>query len=581
MSKRIVIDPITRIEGHLRIEVVVDDKNVVKEAYSSATLFRGIETILKGRDPRDAGFFTQRICGVCTYSHYKAGIIAVENTLGIDPPLNAKLVRTLMNSALFMHDHTVHFYHLQALDYVDVVSALSGDPAKASKEAFKYTKNPLYTGEDHLLAVKKRVAAFVKKGNLGPFANAYWGHPTYKFTPEQNLIAVSHYLKALEVQRVAAQLMAIFGAKQPHPQSLSVGGVTCIMDLKSPARLGEYLTKFKEVKEFIDHCYYPDIVMAASMYGSEPSVNAGLGVPNLFTVKEFQLNSKDYMFETGVMYGEDVINLVSGKKFKVHELDDSKITEEATHSWYGYKGTLHPYDGITDPKYTGFKDAQTINGEGKLENTKVINEDGKYSWVKTPRYEGKPFQVGPLANIVVNYAKGNKRVTKIVNEFLKDTGLPVSAVASTLGRVACRMLEAKVVAHNGLDAFNALVENLKVDDSTYTTYAIDNNKEYKGHYIGNVPRGVLSHWVRVKNGVIENYQAVVPSTWNASPRDAKGVRGPYEEALIGLKLADLAKPLEVIRAIHSFDPCIACAVHVMDTKGNEMSEYKVDLSCFC
>ncbi len=573
MSKRVVVDPITRIEGHLRVEVVVDDNNVVQEAYSSSTLWRGIETILKGRDPRDAGFFTQRICGVCTYSHYRAGIEAVENALGINPPLNAKLVKTLMNAALYLHDHPVHFYHLHGLDWVDVVSALKADPHKAADEAFKYSSNPMACGADDLVEAKKRVGAFVKKGNLGPFANAYWGHKTYKFTPEQNLIALSHYLKALEMQRLAAQMMAIFGGKQPHPQSLTVGGVTCIMDLQDPARLGEFLTKFKEMADFVNRAYYPDLVMAAQAYAGEPSVNAGLGTANLMTSKEFQLNSSEFLFDSGIILNGDIS--------KVHEIDEDKITEEATHSWYADNEPLHPYDGKTNPKYTGFKDAQTVNGKGEMETTKVLQEDGKYSWIKSPRYDGIPMQVGPLANIVINYAKGNKKVTKVVDQFLKDAGIPLKAVFSTLGRTAARMLEAKIVADNGLEAFNSLVQNLKVDDSTYATYQIDKNQEYKGRFMGNAPRGILSHWVRIKNGVIENWQAVVPSTWNASPKDAKGVRGPYEESLVGLKIADLSQPLEIIRIIHSFDPCIACAVHVMDTKGNELSDYRVDLSCFC
>lgn len=578
MSKRIVVDPITRIEGHLRVEVIVDDNNVVTEAYSSSTLWRGIETILKGRDPRDAGFMVQRICGVCTYSHYKAGIMAVENALGIEPPLNAKLTRTLMNNALFLHDHVVHFYHLHGLDWVDVVSALKADPRKAAEEAFKYTDAPVACGADILMATQKRVAEFVKKGNLGPFANAYWGHATYKLTPEQNLIAVSHYLKALELQRTAAQMMAIFGAKQPHPQSLTVGGVTCIMDLQDPARLGEYMTKFKEMADFVNHAYYPDVVMAGIAYSKEPSVTAGLGVANLFTEKEFQINAKDFLFESGVMMGEDVVNLITGKPFKVQTLDESKITEEATRSWYKDNAAYHPYEGRQEPNYTGFKDAQTINDKGELAATKVIDENGKYTWVKAPRYDGKPLQVGPLANIVINYALGNKRVKVVVDKFLKDTGLPITAVASTLGRTACRMIEAKVVADNGLEAFTALIQNLKVDDATCASYKIDKNKEYKGRYIGHVPRGVLSHWVKIKNGVIENYQAVVPTTWNASPKDAKGVRGSYEESLIGLKITDLSQPLEIVRIIHSYDPCLACAVHVMDTKGNEMSSYKVNVN---
>jgi quinone-reactive Ni/Fe-hydrogenase large subunit len=573
MSKRIVVDPITRIEGHLRIEVVVDDNNVVEEAYASSTLWRGIETILKGRDPRDAGFFTQRICGVCTYSHYKAGIEAVEDALKIDPPLNAKLTRTLMNAALFLHDHPVHFYHLHGLDWVDVVSALSADPHKAAELAFEYTPNPIACGADSLVEAQKKVAAFVKKGHLGPFANAYWGHSTYKFTPEQNLIALSHYLKALEMQRIAAQMMAVFGAKQPHPQSLSVGGVTCIMDLKSPARLGEYMVKFQEMADFINRAYYPDLVMAGKAYATEGSVTGDLGTANLMAGRSFQLNRDEFLFDSGIILNGDIS--------KTYEINEDKITEEATHSWYSDDKPLHPYDGKTNPKYTGFKDGETIDGQGNTVATKLIKENEKYSWIKAPRYDGKPMQTGPLANIVVNYVKGNKKVVKVVDQFLKDTGLPLAAALSTLGRTAARMMEAKIIADNALEAFNSLIQNLKVDDSTYTTYQIDKNKEYKGRYMGNVPRGILSHWVRIKNGVIENYQAVVPSTWNASPKDAKGARGPYEEALVGLKIADLSKPLEIIRIIHSFDPCIACAVHVMDTKGNELSDYKVDLSCFC
>jgi len=573
MSKRIVVDPITRIEGHLRVEVVVDDNNVVTEAYSSSTLWRGIETILKGRDPRDAGFFTQRICGVCTYSHYKAGIEAVEDALKIDPPLNAKLVRNLMKAALFLHDHPVHFYHLHGLDWVDVVSALSADPHKAAVEAFKYTNSPIACGQDSLVAVQKKVAEFVKKGHLGPFANAYWGNKTYKFTPEQNLIALSHYLKALEMQRTAAQMMAIFGAKQPHPQSLTVGGVTCIMDLKDPARLGEYLTKFKEMADFVNRAYYADIVMAASAYATEPSVNAGLGTPNLITGKSFLLAQDKYLFDSGIILNGDIS--------KVLPIDESKITEEATHSWYADNEALHPYDGKTNPKYTGFKEAQTVNGHGKMVMTKVLQGDGKYSWVKAPRYDGKPMQTGPLANIVVNYAKGNQKVVKVVDQFLKDAGIPITAVFSTLGRTAARMLETKILADNALETFSSLIQNLKTDESTYTTYAIDKDKEYKGRYIGEVPRGILSHWVRIKNGVIENYQAVVPTTWNASPKDANNARGPYEESLIGLKISDLSQPLEIVRVMHSFDPCMACSVHVMDVKGNELSDYKIDTSCFC
>ena len=567
-EKRIVIDPITRIEGHLRIEVVIDENNVVKEAYSGSTLWRGLEQIVKNRDPRDAGFFMQRICGVCTYSHYRAGIVAVENALGIKPPLNAELTRTLMNAALYLHDHIVHFYQLHGMDWADVVSALSADVHKASEEAFKYTSTPFATGADKLKEVKERVEAFVKKGNLGPFANAYWGHSTYKFTPEQNLIVLSHYLECLRIQRTAAQMMAIFGAKNPHPQSLTVGGVTCVMDLMDPARMGEYMSKFAEIKEFVDRAYYPDILMAAKAYANEPSVLNDVGVSNLLCYDEFLIGKNDHLFKGGI--------ILNGDLSKVYDIDEDKITEEATRAWYKNDKALHPYDGETEANYTGLVDGESIDGEGKLAHSKLFDTKGKYSWIKAPRYDGLPMQVGPIASIVINYAKGNERVKKVVDEFLSKSGLPLSAVFSTLGRTATRMLEAKVVAEHTMDAFNALIENLKTDQETCTKYVIDNSKEYKGHFKGNAPRGALSHWCRIKDGVISNWQAVVPSTWNASPKDAKGQMGSYEACLVGMKIADLSKPLEIIRKIHSYDPCIACAVHVMDTKGNDLSTYKIN-----
>ncbi|WP_027390843.1 nickel-dependent hydrogenase large subunit [Chrysiogenes arsenatis] len=566
-TQRVVVDPITRIEGHLRVEVIVDQDNVIQDAFATSTLWRGIELILKGRDPRDAGFMTQRICGVCTYSHYKAGIEAVENALGIEIPYNATLTRTLMAQALFMHDHPVHFYHLHGLDWCDITQALSADPRKASDLAFRYADLPIATGADELTAVQRRLKTFVDKGHLGPFANAYWGHKTYHFTPEQNLIVASHYLKALEVQRNAAQMLALFGAKQPHPQSLTVGGVTCIMDLQNPARLGEYLTKFEEVSDFINRAYYADVKMAAEAFIGEGSVLAGCGVKNFMAAKEFQINRSETLFDSGI--------ILDGDLGKVHEINESKITEEATHAWYSDNQPFHPYEGQTSPNFTGYRDGDTANGKAK-----IIDEKGKYTWVKAPRYDGKPMEVGPLAQILVSYASGNERVQKVVNDFLGETGVPVPALFSTLGRTAARMLQTKLIADHGKTTLMSLVENLKVDQETCAPYVIDTNKTYRGRYIGDVPRGMLSHWVNIKGGVIENYQCVVPTTWNASPKDAAGQHGPYEAALIGTKMADPTQPLEIVRTIHSFDPCLACAVHVIDTQGNSLAEYKVDpLSC--
>ncbi len=562
-NQRVVIDPITRIEGHLRIEVEVDENNVIQKAYSSSTLWRGIELILKGRDPRDAGLMAQRICGVCTYSHYKAGVEAVEDALGVEPPYNAKLVRSLLNESLYMHDHVVHFYHLHGLDWVDIVSALDADPKKASELAFKYADLPIATGTDELTAVQERVKGFVAKGQMGPFANAYWGNKTYKFSPEQNLIALSHYLKALEVQRVAAQMFAIFGAKQPHPQSLVVGGVTCVRDILSPTRLVEWKSKYEIVKDFIERAYYADIVMAAEAYGTEASVLGGVGVKNFLAADAFLLNHTENLFQSGIIKNGDIT--------KAYDIDEMKIEEDVTHAWYKGDKPLQPYDGVTEQNYTGFIDGNTLNGKAK-----VINPTDKYSWVKAPRYDKAPMEVGPLACLLVNYARGNAKVQKEVNDFLKRTGLPVAALFTTLGRTAARMLQTKLISDNAITTFNSLIENIKTDDTTYTRFEIDPEKEYKGRFIGEVPRGTLSHWVRIKNGVIENYQAVVPTTWNAGPMDSNGQVGPYEASLVGLKLEDPTRPLEVLRVIHSFDPCMACSVHVMDIKGQEISEFKVN-----
>ncbi|MEZ9368404.1 nickel-dependent hydrogenase large subunit [Shewanella sp. 10N.286.51.B2] len=567
MSKRVVIDPITRIEGHLRVEVEVDENNVIQKAWSSSTLWRGIEVILKGRTPMDVGLIVQRICGVCTYSHYRCGTEAVENALGVKIPLNAKYLRSLMQTSLYMHDHIVHFYHLHGLDWVDVVSALSADPALAAQEANKYTENPIATGEGELRAVQQRVKGLVDTGKLGPFANAYWGNKTYKFTPEQNLIALSHYLKALEVQRVAAEMLAIFGGKSPHPQSLVVGGVTSVRDMLSPARLQEWKQKHAIVHDFIIRAYKADIVMAAAAFGGEPSVLGGVNVKNFLATDDFILADGQYLFEQGVIMNGDLAG--------VSDLDPNAIKEDVTHSWYDAKTAQHPYDGTTIPNYTGFVERDTVYGK-----LPTVDGDGKYSWVKSPRYQGEPVEVGPLACLLVNYARGNKIVVDSVNGLLAATGLPIEALFTTLGRTAARMLQTVIVAEEGLKTFDAMLTNMQSDESTYVTPEIDSDRDYIGHAMIEAPRGMLSHWIRIKGGKIENYQAIVPTTWNSGPVDADGKVGPYEASLIGLELEDPTKPLEVIRIIHSFDPCMACAVHVLDYKGNDLGEFRIDPNGF-
>ncbi|MBB1361092.1 nickel-dependent hydrogenase large subunit [Shewanella sp. SR44-4] len=567
MSKRVVIDPITRIEGHLRVEVEVDDNNVITKAWSSSTLWRGIEVILKGRTPMDVGLIVQRICGVCTYSHYRCGTEAVENALGVKIPLNAKYLRSIMQSSLYMHDHIVHFYHLHGLDWVDVVSALSADPALAAKVAMNYSDAPIAAGEGELKAVQARVKGLVETGKLGPFANAYWGNGTYRFTPEQNLIALSHYLKALEVQRVAAEMLAIFGGKSPHPQSIVVGGITSVRDMLSPARLQEWKQKHAIVQDFIERAYQADIVMAAEAFGTEASVLGGVNVNSFLCGEDFITTDGEYLFNQGVILNGDLANVL--------DIDPSLIKEDVTHAWYKADGPQHPYQGTTIPDYTGFIERDTVYGK-----LPTINGDGKYSWVKSPRYQDEAIEVGPLACLLVNYARGNQVVVNAVDGLLARTGLPLEALFTTLGRTAARMLQTVLVGQASLQTFDALLVNIQSDQSTYVKPEIDPDRVYEGYSMIEAPRGMLSHWIRIKDAKVENYQAVVPTTWNAGPVDANGKMGPYEASLIGLKLEDPTKPLEVIRIIHSFDPCMACSVHVMDYKKHTLGQFKIDPNGF-
>jgi quinone-reactive Ni/Fe-hydrogenase large subunit len=556
MGKRIIVDPITRIEGHLRIEVEVDNHNVIKDAWSSITLWRGIETILKGRDPRDAGLMVQRFCGVCTYAHYEASIMAAEDAFNIKPPPNARIIRNLINGAQYLTDHVMHFYHLHGLDWVDIVSALSANPKKAVDMAKSYNSNPYNCSETHYKAVQERLTKFVKSGRLGPFANAYWGNPSYKLPPEANLIIVSHYLDALKVSKLGAQMMAIFGGKNPHPQTLVVGGVTSVMDALDASRLGEYLYRLKEMRNFVETAYIPDVLLAATYYKGEGLQGIGGGVKNYLAYGGFQLDDDEnnLLFPRGIVKGRDLT--------KPLKLDEAKITEEVTHAWYKGSEPQHPYKGTTEPDYTGY------DKDGHLK------ADGKYTWCKAPRYEDQPYEVGPLARFIVAYAQGHKEIKPLIDQTLKATGLPASVLFSTLGRTAARALETKYVGDHIEGWINELVKNIKAGD-TRTWTRCDVPEKGEGRGMTEPPRGALGHWMRIENKVIANYQAVVPSTWNCSPRDKAGRRGPYEESLIGTKLANVDQPLEILRTIHSFDPCMACAVHIIDPRTDKIREFKV------
>lgn len=570
-KKHLVVDPITRIEGHLRIEAIIDENNVITDAYSSSTMFRGIEEILKGRDPRDCGLLAMRICGVCTGTHYQRSIEAVENAFSVTIPKNARLVRNLIQGALYLHDHVVHFYHLHALDWVDITKALKADPKATVAEAQKWAglsgQRAWNASEDVYIQVKERVQKYIKQGRLGIFGNAYWGSEGFKLTPEQNLIGLSHYLDALELQRDLAKMMAIFGGKNPHPQSFVVGGVTCVQDIKNPARIAEFKQLLKRGRKFIKEAYLPDVYMAGTMYGEEALNGTGGGLGNYMSYGGFNLDDLPFykskkLFPAGIVKNKDLS--------KVYEVDEAKITEDVTHAWYKGNTNLHPFDGVTEPNYTGF---------GKKENNiAYLDTQNKYSWIKSPLYNDERMEVGPLARMVVGFASNDELIKKYVTNFLTNANLPATVLFSTVGRTAARAIESELMADVMMDWVDELALNAANGDlSTWTEFDFNTvAKDAKGIGLEEAPRGALGHWVKIKDGKVVNYQTVVPSTWNAAPRDYKGRMGAYEAALIGTKVANVEQPLEILRTIHSFDPCIACAVHLIDTNGKELGVYKVN-----
>ena len=552
--KKIVIDPITRIEGHLRAEVEIDEEGIVKEAYVSGQLFRGIEIILKERDPRDAGLLAGRICGVCTNSHFRGAVSAVEDAYDIQAPQNAKIIRDLMSLALFIQDHVVHFYHLHLLDFVDVTQALEADPKMTSKTAQLYSSEPYANSNAHYIAVKEKLAKFVNSGRLGPFSNGYWGHSDYKFNPEENLLLLSHYLEALKFQSNISKAIAIFGAKTPHPQTIVVGGITSVADMLNPQRLNDFIFIMKEAKEFIDRAYLPDMKLLTTVYKEELKSASGRSIGNFLSVGGYAFDNENSLFESGIIYDHDFEN--------IQNFDEHKITEEVERAWYK----------DDKPYYTD------LNEDGTL---KTAKPDDKYSWIKAPRYDGKPMECGPLARVLISYKRENKFIKPFVDEFLEFCDLELLDLSSSVGRNAARAIESAYISEYIFKFINQLVENIKYyDTETWTKYTFETlPKETKGRMFLEVPRGVLSHFININDQKIENYQVIAPTTWNASPKDGKNQRGPYEEALIGIKLHDPSQPLEVLKVLHSFDPCLACAVHIIDIKGKHLGEYKINASC--
>ncbi len=575
MAQRIVVDPVTRIEGHLRIEAEINDGKIVN-AYSSSTMVRGLENIVKGRDPRDVWAFVQRTCGVCTTVHAIASVRAVEDALGIVIPPNAELVRNIMEGTLYMHDHAVHFYHLHALDWVDVVSALSADPAGTSQIAQSISNWPK-SSPGYFSDVQKRIQKFVESGQLGIFANGYWGHPQMKLPAEVNLLAVAHYLEALEWQKEIVKVHTILGGKNPHPNYL-VGGMACAINENSTGglnaeRLAHIGRLLNEGKNFIEQVYIPDLLAIASFYKDWGAIGKGIG--NYMSYGDFPTNgyadTSNFKFPQGVILNRDLST--------VHDVDhrNGDIEEFVNNSWYanyaeGADTGRHPWDGETNIEYSG-----------PTPPFEYLDVEGKYSFVKTPRWQGKPVEVGPLSRMLVGYARGNEEIQDAVNGALSHLDVPVEALFSTLGRTAARGLESKLVAGWTLDFYNQLLANIKNGDTRMASMELwDPSKwpaEAKGVGFTEAPRGGLAHWIRIKDGKTENYQQVVPTTWNASPRDPKGQLSAYESSLIDTPVADPELPLEIIRTVHSFDPCLACAVHLYDEHGNHISRVSNVGSC--
>ncbi len=563
---RITIDPITRIEGHLRIDVEVEGGKV-KNAWSSGTMWRGIEIILQQRDPRDAWIFTQRICGVCTTVHAITSVRAVENALNLEIPLNAQYIRNLIIAAHALHDHIVHFYHLAALDWVDVTSALKGDPAATSRLAESLSPWPGNSAKA-LAATKEKLAGFVAGGQLGIFTNGYWGHAAMKLPPDVNLLAVHHYLQALEYQRKALQVVAILGSKTPNIQNLAVGGVANAINLDSPSTLNmEKLYKVKdlldEVSAFVQQVYFPDVAAVGALYAGWAQY--GAGVTNYLSVPDLPLDTKGTRFDLpgGTIMKADLSSFKAIGAFGDPYFRDG-VTETVAHAWYGGdQKPLHPYAGETVPQPGDW------------------SEKGKYSWVKAPRFKGEPMQVGPLAQVLAGLATNHEPTVRWATKFLDTAGavaktkLGPAILHSTLGRIAARCIRTAVLSELALKHWKLLVENVGKGDVAIFNEPKFPAGEIRGFGFHEAPRGTLSHWTVIRDGKIQNYQAVVPSTWNAGPRDENDKLGPYEASLIGNPIADPERPLEALRTVHSFDPCLACAIHTVDAEGNEIARVKV------
>ncbi|MEW7999191.1 MAG: nickel-dependent hydrogenase large subunit [Candidatus Thiodiazotropha endolucinida] len=582
-GQRVVVDPVTRIEGHMRCEVNVDGENIIRNAVSTGTMWRGLEVILKGRDPRDAWAFTQRICGVCTGTHALTSVRAVEDALKIEIPENANSIRNIMQLTLQAHDHLVHFYHLHALDWVNPVNALKANPKATSELQQKVSPKHAKSSPGYFRDIQNRLKKFIESGQLGPFKNGYWTNPAYLLPPEADLMAVTHYLEALDFQKEIMKIRTILGGKDPHPNWL-VGGVPCPINVDGVGSVGalnmvslnQISSIIDSTREFVKNVYIPDILAVGQFYKGW-LYGGGISGTSVLAYGDIPDRANDYSPGNLLMPSGAIIN---GNLKEVHEVDlrnPDEIQEFVPHSWYNYpdgvKG-LHPWDGVTEDNFQ-----LGPNTKGTKTNIEQIDENAKYSWIKAPRWRGHAMEVGPLARYVIGYAKGHEEITEQINFVLKTLDVPVTALFSTLGRTAARALEADWAGDKMRYFMDKLMANIKAGDSS--TANVDNwdpttwPKEAKGVGISEAPRGALGHWIRIKDTRIDNYQCVVPTTWNGSPRDSEGNIGAFEASLMNTKVARAEEPVEILRTLHSFDPCLACSTHVMSDEGRELAKVKV------
>ena len=584
-ERRIVVDPVTRIEGHLRVQATLGDDGRIADSMSTGTMWRGLEVILKGRDPRDAWAFVERICGVCTGIHALAAVRSVEDALGIKIPKNANIMRNLVNATLYVHDHLVHFYQLSALDWVDVVSALEADPRETAAIQQKISPSHPLASVGYFRDVQNRLKKFVASGQLGIFKNGYWGHPAMKLPPAVNLLAVTHYLEVLDFQKETIKIHTILGGKNPHPNYL-VGGMACPINMHDTGAQGTMVNEVtlnymrdiaKRSLEIVENVYLPDIKAIAGFYPEWFKYGAGLSNKNVLCYGEFPEIANDWSDASMQLPRGAIIN---GNLNEVHDVDLrdlNEIQEFVDHSWYRYpdagKG-LHPWEGITEQAFELSKGS--VGDKTKFE---WLGADGKYSWIKSPRWKGHMMEVGPLSRLVMGVAKNVPHIKEPAMALLEELNAPLEAVFSTLGRHAARALECRWAAQKMVQYVDDLTANIRAGDECAanmekwepSTWP----KEARGVGFCEAPRGALGHWCVIKDTRIANWQAIVPTTWNASPRSPSGELGAFEQSLIGTPVAVEDQPLEIIRTIHSFDPCLACATHLLSPKGEELCSVKV------